>query len=81
MKKPPYVDLYELPEDDRINLIAKMLLRSPGKDIAVLVDDAPKAERYLAKLRACVPDFDKVKVQTLPGPVSNTITIKLRYEP
>lgn len=47
-----FADLADLPEDDRIKLIADTAKRNPGSVIGVAVDDEPeKVERYQAKLR------------------------------
>lgn len=44
----PYVDLYELDEDDRILVIGKAA--ESGKRTAFFVDDDAKADRYIKKL-------------------------------
>lgn len=68
-----FADLAELPEDDRIRLIAHYVIEH-RKTVAVCVDDEQgKPERYTRKLRAlgvAVVSQDK-------GPVPNVVTLKV----
>jgi len=69
-----YADLADLPEDERIAVIAHHV-RDHGLTVAVAVDNDPgKPERYTRKLRkaGCL-------VEQLPGMVRGTVT--LRVEP
>ena len=75
MSGPPkgFQDLADLPEDERIKLIAHYVV-APGITVAVLVDDEPgKPERYIEKLRA----RGAVVLSQEPGPVAKVITLKV----
>lgn len=68
-----FADLADLPEDERIDIIAHHVL-AHGLTAGVVVDDVPgKPERYARKLeeRGC-----RV-VEQVKGPVANTITLKV----
>jgi len=68
-----FADLADLPEDERIQIIAHHV-RDHGLTVAVCVDDEPgKPERYAEKLTALgvrVLSQDK-------GPVANVVTLKV----
>lgn len=70
----PYHDLHERTEDERIAEIGKHA--STGKLVAFITDDEEgKADRYISKLLSRFPDLE-VK-ERLPGPVPNTVTVKV----
>lgn len=75
MSTPPkaFADLADLPEDERIKVIAHHVL-AHGLTVAVCVDDEPgKPARYAQKLRAlgvAVLSQDK-------GPIPNVVTLKV----
>ena len=72
-----YVDLVDLPENDRIDVIAAKV--KEGLTIAVITDSDPgKMDRYVAKLQAKCPGL-KV-VWRGDGPVKNMVTIKVALE-
>ena len=67
-------DLADLPEDDRIRVIAH-LVRDHGQTVGVLVDDVPgKPERYTDKLLRAGCRV----IEQAPGPVPGVITLKVR---
>lgn len=75
MSGPPkgFQDLANLPEDDRIRLIAHYVC-AHGLTVAVFVDDEPgKPERYTEKLRAA----GAMVLSQEPGPVAKVITLKV----
>jgi hypothetical protein len=79
MKKVPYQDLHNLPEDERIDLIGHYVTKH-GLTAAFMVDDTPgKAERYISKLEAKFPDV--MVVDRFNGPVKNVITVKVCRRP
>ncbi len=45
-----FADLADLPEDERIRIIGETAERNPGQRIGFVVDDEPKADRYIKKL-------------------------------
>lgn len=74
MNKPPYLDLADLPENDRITAIGNMAMT--GKVVAFIVEDDEKADRYLTKLRAKFPKV--VEVERLPNvPIKDVVSIKV----
>lgn len=74
---PRYADLADLPEDDRIELIAQAVRE--GQVVGFFVDAKPKrkAERYLRKLRAKVPAL-LVDHQGPGTPGSTFIRVRLK---
>ncbi len=72
---PPrgFADLADLPEDERIKIIAHHVLVH-GETIAVCVDDLPgKPERYARKLKALgIAILSQTK-----GPVKDVVTLKV----
>lgn len=85
MKHPPFVDLYKLSEDERINVIGHTLTckdcrqrRPDGSpvEIALAIDDEPKKiKRYVKKLKKHFPSVRVTAI--LPGLVPGTKTLKL----
>lgn len=72
---PPkaFIDLYKLPEDERIKVIGHTVM-THKKIIGVCVDDEPgKPERYIRKLKEWFPGI--VIMDQLKGPVKEVITI------
>lgn len=70
-----FADLADLPEDDRIGIIGRMVM-DKGITAAVVVDADPgKAERYEEKLTSRFPGVRVI--ERVPGPVANTITLKV----
>jgi hypothetical protein len=68
-----FQDLADLPEDQRIALIAHYVL-AHALTVAVCVDDEPgKPERYAQKLRAA----GCAVIDRLDGPVANVVTLKV----
>ena len=76
-----YADLAELKEDDRITTIGKAVMNAPASSadaplvIAVVVDDHPKADRYVEKLQKQFPGIRII--DRFDGPVPNTVTIRV----
>lgn len=71
-----FADLADLPEDERIQLIANTAKHHPGSVIGVAVDDEDeKIERYKKKLRAHGLTIIDVK----PGPVAKAKFISVRF--
>lgn len=67
-----YADLGDLPEDERIALIAATAAR--GNVVGVVVEDDPlKVDRYVKKLMAYPVRIIDRKV----GPVKNTILVRV----
>jgi hypothetical protein len=74
--QPKFFDLYELSEDERIRAIADTVKK--GLQTAFIVDDEPKADRYLAKIRALV----RVRViRRGAGPTPGAYTVQIGPEP
>ena len=77
-----YIDLYSLPEDDRITIIGKTSKDNPGKSIAFTtdsgIDDYDKADRYIRKLKEKFPEIEVISREA--GPVANVVTIKVRHK-
>lgn len=76
---PPYVDVADLPEDKRIELIGKQI--TDGKTIGFFVDvegadGMAKADRYIAKLLSWVPDL-VVTHKALFSDVPNVVLVKV----
>lgn len=68
-----FLDLHELPEDERIRVIGETVMRS-GKSAAVPTDSDPgKAERYAKKLRERFPGI--IVEGPFDGPVAGVRTI------
>ena len=66
-----YADLADLPEDERINVIARAA--ADGHIVGFIVDDEPKADRYIRKLAA-----HPVRViDRAPGPVKGTVLVRV----
>lgn len=73
--KPVYMDLADLEEDQRIDQIGH-IVTAHQKTAAVIVDSDPgKADRYIRKLLERFPGIEVL--EKVPGPVSNTITVKV----
>lgn len=62
-------DLADLPEDDRIQAIGRTAMLT-GKRIGFIVDDAPKADRYIEKLLRLFPLLTVLSYGA--GPVKGT---------
>lgn len=71
-RKPFFADLADLPEDERIAIIGKEA--QAGKRVAFVVEDAAKADRYIRKL---LLDFNVRVLERGPGPVKNTVYVKV----
>lgn len=78
---PPYADIANLPEDDRIELIGRQVQKmGAGKIVAFLTDDeVGKPERYIEKLRKRFPGL--VVVDKRKGPIENVVTVRIRLAP
>lgn len=73
MKKPMYADLGDISENNRIDLIGHRVV-DHHEQVAFMVDDDAKADRYIAKL---LKKFPGVSVKTRgPGP-AGTIAVVL----
>lgn len=66
-----YADLYELPEDERVRVIAEAA--ALGNIVGFVVEDDAKADRYVAKLNA----YPVRIVDRMPGPVKNTVMVRV----
>ena len=67
-----YADLADLPEDDRIRIIAETA--AAGNVVAFVVDDDAKADRYIEKLKK----FTGVRViDRGNGPVKETVFVRV----
>lgn len=61
-KRPAaYADIADLPEDDRIKVIAEQVTATPGAVVGFIVDSHPIAERYLRKLAKLQPGIMQVE--------------------
>jgi len=74
--KAKYLDLFLLPEDDRIQMIGEKTMASLGIVGFVVDSDDGKAERYLLKLFVAFPNLELVDKSI--GPVSNTVLCRVR---
>ena len=71
-----FADLADLPEDERIQLIANTAKHHPGTVVGVAVDDeSEKVERYKKKLRA----HGLTIMEVVKGPVTGAQLIKVRF--
>lgn len=66
-----YADLYELPEDQRIRVIAEAA--SLGNVVGFVVEDDAKADRYITKLQ----EYPVRIIDRKAGPVKNTIIVRV----
>ena len=67
-----YADLADLPEDERIRIIAATA--AEGQIVGVVVDaEAGKAERYITKLKK----YPVRIIDQMPGPVKNTVLVRV----
>jgi hypothetical protein len=75
MKRPHFVDLADLKEDQRIAIIGATVIRD-RKTVAIVVDDdSRKVERYIAKLLRKFPTIQILR--RVAGPVPGSVTIKV----
>ncbi len=75
MKRPIYRDIADLEEDDRIDMIGRKV-EEQKKTVAFITDSDPgKADRYIRKLLKRFPGIQVL--DRIPGPVANTITVKV----
>lgn len=78
-KRPLFVDLKDVEENKRIDLMGDAITRL-GKTIAFVTDgDEGKAERYILKLQAKFPGV--VVLARFPGPIKGTVAVKLGPAP
>lgn len=76
MKPTGYADLHKLPEDDRIDVMARHV-RETGQTALVATDDIPgKAERYVRKLKERHPDI-AILSEITPGPTKGCRSFKI----
>lgn len=66
-----FADLADLPEDERIRLIAGTAAH--GHMVAFIVDDDAKADRYVTKLAK----YPVRIINREPGPVKGTIAVRV----
>lgn len=66
-----YADLADLPEDERIKIIADTA--ASGSIVGFFVDDEQKADRYIKKLAK----YPVRIIDRKPGLVANTIMIRV----
>lgn len=66
-----YADLGDLPEDQRIEVIARTA--AAGKVVGFIVDDEVTADHYISKL---VGHPVRV-IDRKPGPVKNTVMVRV----
>jgi hypothetical protein len=71
MKAFAYSDLADMPEDDRIRLMAGVV--EAGKVIGFVVEDDEKADRYIKKLRAYAVRI----IDRKPGPIKGSILVRV----
>jgi hypothetical protein len=72
--KIPYVDLHAMSEDDRIDLIGRMVLEKSAT-IGCFVDlDGVKGDRYISKVKARFPSI--VLKGRCAGPTPGVETLK-----
>jgi len=72
MKKPVYVDLHTLTEDQRIDMIGHAAM-DHNKAIAFVVEDKHKANRYVAKLKDKFPGI----VELMRFPLAGQVAVKV----
>lgn len=71
---PPFLDAYNLTEDQRI--VAIGTAAAGGKDIAFIVEqDGEKADRYIKKLKEKYPDLEVTFRGN--GPILGVETVKV----
>lgn len=66
-----YADLADLPEDKRITVIAGVA--AAGQIVGFVVEDEPKADRYIEKLAA----YPVRVIDRGPGPVKSTVLVRV----
>ena len=69
-----FVDLHNLSEDARIEMIGHRAVDHKER-VAFVVEDDEKADRYVAKLKAKFPSVSVV--ERFAGPVPGVITVKV----
>jgi hypothetical protein len=72
MKKPAYVDLHSLTEDQRIDMIGELVMKH-NQSSAFVVEDKEKADRYMTKLKAKYPGI----VELLRFPLAGQVAVKV----
>jgi hypothetical protein len=76
-----YTDLADLKENDRITAIGNAVMKAPASSadkpvmVAFVVDDHPKADRYVEKLQKQFPGIRII--DRFDGPVANTVTVRV----
>jgi len=77
----PFKDVKQVDEDGRIKQITTWLAVNPGKTIGVMVDYGPqhqgKADRYIEKVKALLPEAKVVKRFIGPTPGIETLGFSL----
>lgn len=74
-----FADLADLPEDQRIAIIAATVADKQLTVAVALEDDAKKIARYEKKIRAARPGL--LDIERGPGLVPNTITLRVKPTP
>lgn len=70
-----FADLADLPEDDRIAIIARTASQPDAGVIGFVVDDDAKADRYISKLLAASSQVRLI--DRGPGPVKGTVLVRV----
>lgn len=74
-KRPQYVELSGEPEDERIEVIGRVVMEN-NKTIAFMTDADPgKADRYIKKLKQRFPGIRVI--ERLNGPTRGVVTVKV----
>ena len=66
-----YADLFGLPEDERIRVIAEVA--ASGEVVGFVVEDDAKADRYVEKLKA----YPVRLIDRMRGPVAGTVMVRV----
>jgi len=76
-----YGDLYNLTENERIDLIGRSVMEGPKTSadkpimVAFVVDDHEKADRYIEKLKKKFPEIRII--DKFDGPVKDTVSVRI----
>lgn len=75
----PFKDMKNLDEDKRIEFMAGLIKKNPGKKMAIMVENNAayqgKGDRYIEKLKKILPEVKIISRRD--GPVSNVETIQV----
>lgn len=78
MKRTPYIDLYTLPEDKRIQMIGDMAI---GKVVGIMLEknEPAKIARYIEKVTKRFPEVRHIDTTDVPD--TKDLVVMVRFGP